>query len=237
MLTYIFMSLFVVIASYLLGNLNVSIIISKMLRRDIRKEGSGNPGTMNMVRTFGMKWGVITLIFDALRGTIAGLLGWFFLSRPDNLAEMFIFGADKFGLFIAGISVVLGHIFPIIYKFKGGKGVAVSVGIGFVAQPLVALIAFIIALIFFLTVKIGSITSFIAIGIPLLYAGIEAIINGRIIEGVIAIVIYAIVLIAHHQNFVRIFTGKEKKIQFGKKKVIEVKAEEVPSEETDENKN
>ena len=228
MATYIIVSLLVVIVSYMLGNLNVSIMISKMLRRDIRKEGSGNPGTMNMVRTFGIKWGVVTLVCDALRGTIAGLLGWFFLSSPTNLGEMFVFGADKFGLFIAGIAVVIGHIFPIIYKFKGGKGVAVSVGLGFVAQPLVALVAFIAALVFFLTVKIGSITSFIAIGIPLIFAGVEALICGRIIEGVLALAIYAIVLIAHHSNFVRIFTGKEKKIEFGKKKKpIEVKAEEI----------
>ena len=231
MVAYIFISLFVIIASYLLGNLNVSIIISTILRRDIRKEGSGNPGTMNMFRTFGIKWGLITLVCDALRGTLAGLMGWFFICNPTNLAQMYCFGPDKFGLVVAGVVVVLGHIFPIIYKFKGGKGVAVSVGISFLVQPIVAFIAFVIAVIFFLTVKIGSITSFIAIGIPLVYAGVDAIVNGRVAEGVIVIVIYAIVLLAHHENFVRIFTGKERKIELFKKKANIVQTKDNQNEQ------
>ena len=148
---------------------------------------------------------------------------------------MYCFGADKFGLFVAGLFVVLGHIFPAIYKFKGGKGVAVSVGLGFVAQPLIALGAFIIALIFFLTVKIGSLTSFIAIGIPLIFSGVVAIVEGRIAEGVLAIVIYAIVLIAHHANFVRLFTGKEKKIELFKKKKAESQVEQPTDENTANN--
>lgn len=235
MVPYIFISILVVIVAYLLGNLNVSILISKMLRRDIRKEGSGNPGTMNMFRTFGIKWGLVTLICDALRGTVAGLIGWFFICFPTNLGQMYCFGADKFGLFIAGLFVVLGHIFPAIYKFKGGKGVAVSVGLGFVAQPLIALGAFVIALIFFLTVKIGSLTSFIAIGIPLIFSGVVAIVEGRLAEGVLAIVIYAIVLIAHHANFVRLFTGKEKKIELFKKKKAESQVEQPTDENTANN--
>lgn len=233
-----------IVGSYFFGNINFSIIISHLVKRDVRREGSGNPGTMNMLRSFGVKLGALTLVLDAIKGAVPAIIGWWLLGgTPDNpMSEMMMFGTDKTGLFIGGISVVFGHIFPVVYKFKGGKGVASSIGVCFVAAPIVSAIAFVIGLIFMFTVKIGSLTSFIMTGIPLIYSGVSALTLGRIAEGVLALCIYAIILCAHHSNFVRIFTGKEKQtVLFGKNKsakktksdetVTDVTAAEKPDEQ------
>lgn len=221
-----------IFGAYLFGNINVSIIISHFKNRDVRNEGSGNPGTMNMLRSFGIKLGILTLVLDAVKGAVPALLGWWLLGK----GEMFSFGTDKIGLFIGGISVVLGHIFPVFYKFKGGKGVAASIGVCFVAAPIVALIAFLVGVVFILTVKIGSLTSFIMTGIPLIYCSVTAFSSGRIIEGVLAAAIYVIILLAHHSNFARIFKGEEKQIiLFGKNKSASSNNVKPPAESGDEN--
>ena len=177
-----------IIGSYFFGNINFSIIISHFLKRDVRREGSGNPGTMNMLRNFGVKLGALTLVLDAIKGAVPAIIGWWLIGgTPDNpMTEMMTFGNDKIGLFIAGISVVIGHIFPVLYKFKGGKGVASSIGVCFVASPIVTAVAFVIGLVFMFTVKIGSLTSFIITGIPLIYCGVYAILSDRIAEGVLS---------------------------------------------------
>lgn len=221
-----------IFGAYLFGNINVSIIISHFKNRDVRNEGSGNPGTMNMLRSFGIKLGILTLVLDAVKGAVPALLGWWLLGK----GEMFSFGTDKIGLFIGGISVVLGHIFPVFYKFKGGKGVAASIGVCFVAAPIVALIAFLVGVVFILTVKIGSLTSFIMTGIPLIYCSVTAFSSGRIIEGVLAAAVYVIILLAHHSNFARIFKGEEKQIiLFGKNKSASLNNVKPPAESGDEN--
>ena len=221
-----------IFGAYLFGNINVSIIISHFKNRDVRNEGSGNPGTMNMLRSFGIKLGILTLVLDAVKGAVPALLGWWLLGK----GEMFSFGTDKIGLFIGGISVVLGHIFPVFYKFKGGKGVAASIGVCFVAAPIVALIAFLVGVVFILTVKIGSLTSFIMTGIPLIYCSVTAFSSGRIIEGVLAAAIYVIILLSHRSNFARIFKGEEKQIiLFGKNKSASSNNVKPPAESGDEN--
>ncbi len=221
-----------IFGAYLFGNINVSIIISHFKNRDVRNEGSGNPGTMNMLRSFGIKLGILTLVLDAVKGAVPALLGWWLLGK----GEMFSFGTDKIGLFIGGISVVMGHIFPVFYNFKGGKGVAASIGVCFVAAPIVALIAFLVGVVFILTVKIGSLTSFIMTGIPLIYCSVTAFSSGRIIEGVLAAAIYVIILLAHHSNFARIFKGEEKQIiLFGKNKSASLNNVKPPAESGDEN--
>lgn len=221
-----------IFGAYLFGNINVSIIISHFKNRDVRNEGSGNPGTMNMLRSFGIKLGILTLVLDAVKGAVPALLGWWLLGK----GEMFSFGTDKIGLFIGGISVVMGHIFPVFYNFKGGKGVAASIGVCFVAAPIVALIAFLVGVVFILTVKIGSLTSFIMTGIPLIYCSVTAFSSVRIIEGVLAAAIYVIILLAHHSNFARIFKGEEKQIiLFGKNKSASLNNVKPPAESGDEN--
>ena len=112
---------------------------------------------------------------------------------------------------------------------------ASSIGVCFVASPIVTAVAFVIGLVFMFTVKIGSLTSFIITGIPLIYCGVYAILSDRIAEGVLSLCIYAIILCAHHANFVRIFTGKEKQtVLFGKNNTPQTDI--GATEKVDENK-
>lgn len=211
---YVLLVAAVAIVSYLWGSVNFAVIISKAAKRDVRNSGSGNPGTMNMFRTFGVKLGLLTLCLDVIKGALPALLGWFLLGD-----ENFAFGADKIGALIAGLAVVLGHIFPVAFKLHGGKGVACAIGVAIVVNPLVAGIAFALALVFFLTVKIGSLASFIATGIPLVFDGVKYLYTGDAAAGVLALVIFAVVLAAHRANIARILTGNENKIYlFGDKK-------------------
>lgn len=203
----------VVVASYCIGSINFAVIISRAVNRDVRQSGSGNAGTMNMLRTYGLKFGIATLVLDVLKGAVCSLIGWFFLG-----GQMLAFGFDKIGVFIAGLACIIGHIYPSFYKFRGGKGVACAIGVALVADPIIALASFAVALAFFLVVKIGSLASFIATGIPLVYEGVRYLTAGNVLCGLLALAIFAIVLVAHRQNLVRIFTGKERKIDLFKKK-------------------
>ncbi len=225
---YYFVMIGLIIFGYFLGNVNFSILLSKFINKDIRKYGSGNPGAINMMRSFGAKMGALTLVTDAIKGAIPAVLGWFLLGKN----EMYSFGEDKVGVFIGGLSVVVGHIYPVFYKFKGGKGVASSVGVGFVSAPLVAGIALFCAFIFLLTAKIGAIASFIAIGVPLIYSSVIAFKAGFIAQGVLPLVMFALVLFAHRANIRRILTGKERKLTlFGKNATHKNIQENQPTEE------
>ena len=111
----IFLFVLIIICSYFLGNLSFARLLSKKQDKDITKQGSGNPGTMNMLRTFGFKVGILTLFLDVLKGAIPALVGFLVFGGANGGAIAYI------GLYSAGLAVVLGHNFPIIYKFKAEK--------------------------------------------------------------------------------------------------------------------
>lgn len=207
----------VVIGSYLFGNINPALIISKLKKQDIRKMDSGNPGSMNMFRNYGVVLGVVTLLCDAIKGAIPCILGWWLLG------DEFRFSPDRFGLYLGGFCVILGHIFPVFLKFKGGKGIASSIGVCLVADPIVTLITFVIGVIFILITKMGSITSFIIISIPLAIEGLKvsSSVNGYIavVQLLLIFALFSLMLFAHRKNVVKLFTGKESKtVLFGKNK-------------------
>lgn len=209
-----------IVGAYLLGNVNFSVLISRHKKRDIRSYGSGNPGTINMLRNFGIGLGILTLVLDALKGAVAAVVGWWLLGNGFTSSEgAFAFAEGRFGLYLGGLFAVIGHIFPVFFKFKGGKGVATTIGVCFVASPLMSLVAFVLCLVFLLTVKVGCLTSFIAICIPLIYNSVLAFGSGKIEEAVLALVNVALVVCAHHSNIARMFRGEEKQLYlFGQKK-------------------
>lgn len=202
----------VVVICYFIGNINNALIISKLKKRDIRAEGSGNPGAMNMIRNFGAVIGILTLVLDAIKGAIGCLIGWFVLG------ESFEFGADKLGMYVGGLSVIVGHIFPVFLGFKGGKGIASSIGICFVLNPLVAGIATLAGLIFILVTKMGAVTSFVIIAYPLAFAGYKAALAGNLAEALITLAIFCLTLFCHRKNLYKLFTGTENKTNLLKKK-------------------
>ena len=149
--------LLIALGSYFIGNINFAVIISRSKNKDIRNMGSGNPGTLNMSRQFGLKFGVLTLILDILKGAVPTLVATL-VYREMTFGDSHL-AVSEMAQYLAGFFAVLGHIFPAIYKFKGGKGIATTIGVFLVTEPIVTLIFAIIAIIYILVKEIGSIGS------------------------------------------------------------------------------
>ena len=199
-------------AAYFLGSLNFAIIISsKQYNQDIRNYGSNNAGMTNMMRTYGKKAAALTLIGDALKAVVSCAIGYIILGQ--------------IGAYIAGLFCIVGHIFPVYYKFKGGKGV-VTAGITILmCNPIVFLIVitiFIIIVAFTRYISLGSVMSILLY--PIILDRIDRLIpiwgvyeetEGSI--GVIFAVIMAILIVFKHwSNIKRLFNGTESKFSFKK---------------------
>lgn len=208
-----------VVLCYLLGSVNNALIISKLKRSDIRECGSGNPGAMNMFRNYGFLIGLITLVLDAVKGVLACFLGWFIVGD-------FSFYNGDLGKYIGAISVIIGHIFPVFLGFKGGKGIASTIGICFVLAPVATAISLSVGFLFILLTKMGAVTSFIIIAYPLAYNAyiLSADFNGNLAQIIIIFAIFVMTLWAHRTNLMRLFSGKENKTDlFNKLKKLKKK--------------
>lgn len=207
----------VALGAYFIGNINTAIAISKLKGRDIRKCGSGNPGTMNMIRTFGKPMGALTLVLDVLKGVIPCLLGWLFMGTGEFLR----LGSDRIGMYVAGFCTTLGHVYPAAMKFKGGKGAATIIGVCLTMQPLYTLGFFALGVIFLFVFKIGSLTSFIMISAPLTVEGLHAASQPLgVYCAVMLFLMYALSLFAHRKNLVKLFSGNEGRVVLKKSKKV-----------------
>ncbi|MBE6700281.1 MAG: glycerol-3-phosphate 1-O-acyltransferase PlsY [Ruminococcaceae bacterium] len=184
--------------AYLIGSLNFAVIFSKIFfKEDIRKYGSGNAGATNMVRTYGRKWGVITFIFDGLKAAFSVIL------------SMLLMGEG--GAYIAALFAILGHVFPIYYKFKGGKGVVVSAISILCLNPVVFLILVVIFVSIVATSKYISLGSVIcAFFYPMLLNAFNS--DKGFLATVISILISVIVIVMHKENIKRLLNRTENKI-------------------------
>ena len=201
----------VAIVSYFLGNISPAILVGRLHGIDIRKEGSGNAGTTNVLRVLGVKAAVATLAIDVLKGYVAVRIG---LNYGD------------IGAMIAFICVVYGHIFPALYKFKGGKGVATSLGAALALDWPSAFALILIAIaVTALSRKmsLGSITA--AISYPFLieyyYSSVLP----------MAILLAITVIVMHRSNIQRLIRREEPSLSFGGKNKTE--DAEVSEEKTD----
>jgi glycerol-3-phosphate acyltransferase PlsY len=183
---------------------------------DVREKGSGNAGSTNVLRTVGKKAAVITLLCDILKGVLAIAISIII----GNMVE----GANKELLLqIAGIAVVLGHTFPIFFRFKGGKGVATSLGILLMSNWKIGLICLVFALVLILLtrlVSLGSCTAAILFPVLTLFINDSYTVltegkNGRTYF-IYSIILAVIVLYNHRSNIKRLFNGTENKISFKK---------------------
>ena len=201
---------------YLLGSINTSIIISRLLfGEDVRNYGSGNAGMTNVLRTYGKKSAALTLLGDVLKTVIAIVIGRF-IGFPIMFAA--IKGEIAYGVSIAGyitaLFCVIGHTFPIYYKFKGGKGVLCAAAAIAMLSPFTFVWLLIIFVIIVAGTKFVSLGSVIAVMLyPILLDRIE----GTSIVTVIAFLIMAIVVYNHRENIKRLLEGKENKLSIGKK--------------------
>lgn len=205
----------VALGSYFIGNINNAIVISKLKGKDIRQCGSGNPGTMNMLRTYGKFLGVVTLILDVLKGVVPCLLGWLFMGNGQFLR----LGSDRLGMYVAAICAVLGHIYPVLMKFKGGKGAATIIGVCLTMQPLYTLATFAFGVAFLLITTVGSLTSFIMMSAPLAVEGLSSTNNPiGIYASLILFAMYLLSLFAHRKNLYKLFYGNEGRVVLFKHK-------------------
>lgn len=199
------------VVSYFFGNISFARILAGFKKKDITASGSGNPGTMNMLRTFGVKAGAITLLLDFLKAII-----------PCVIAKLLLIphGLGDIGIFVAGISVIIGHIYPVVYKFKGGKGIACAIGVFAVANPLVLLLFFVVAFLYLWFFDYGAIASFIIItGLTCVqgYNYYNKFLDGGFTHNeysTLAILLFSIFILtwyAHRKNIMRMLLGKENK--------------------------
>lgn len=209
-----------IIGSYLIGNINFAVIISLIKKKDIRKLGSGNPGTLNMSRNFGLGIGVLTLVLDMLKGAIPTLIAmlvydkYYFVNTTLHVGML--------AKVMCGFFAVLGHVFPVFMRFKGGKGIATTIGVFAVCSPKVALISGACAIIFILVTEIGAMGSFIATTPPAFatclwiyqdYIENQVVSATQITTSAIAnLFVVAIIFLtwyAHRQNIKRLMAGDE----------------------------
>ena len=142
------------LCAYLLGSLNFAIIVSRLFfHKDIRQFGSGNAGMTNILRTFGKGAAAGVLCGDVLKGTCAVLLGRLFFTLLAPGAGVI------YGAYIAAIAAVLGHLFPLYFGFKGGKGISVATGAIFAIEPAVILALIAVFLVMVVCTRIVSLSS------------------------------------------------------------------------------
>lgn len=209
MITYILIG----IIAYLIGSISFSVIISKkMAGFDVREKGSKNAGSTNVLRTVGKKAAIITLICDILKGVVAVLIAY--------IVGKFVKDIDRAILVqIAALCVVIGHTFPIFFKFKGGKGVATSLGIILLLNWQIGLICLVFALILMILtrmVSLGSISAAILFPVLTIFITENYLVEGNYI--VFGILLAVFVVYNHRANVKRILSGTENKLSFSKEK-------------------
>ena len=197
------------IIAYLIGSINFSVILSKkMAGFDVRDKGSGNAGTTNMLRSVGKKAAAITLACDILKGVVAILIAMLIgrMVEGSNAALL---------VQVAGVAVILGHTFPIFFKFKGGKGVATSLGVLIMSNWQIGLICLVFALILMaLTqmVSVGSIAAAILYPVLTLFIPQNYIVPGNYL--IYSIILAVLIVFNHRENVKRLLNGTENRISF-----------------------
>lgn len=196
---------------YLIGSINLSIILSKGKGKDIREMGSGNAGTTNTLRTMGKGAAAMVLLFDILKGCLVPLI-LILVAKPNP----FVFKTTCYTMaYIYAFFAVVGHCFPVYYNFRGGKGIATAAGALLVISPAatgIAIVEFVILMVLFRYVSLSSIVAVMNIVIftALMYPG-----QNRLLTITLAIAILAIY--KHKTNIVRLRNGEESTMFYKKK--------------------
>ncbi len=189
----------VAVISYLLGSISVGILLSKLTNGpDLHKVGSGSTGASNVLRTMGVKYGVITLFGDFAKAMLAGGIGWWL-------------GGSLTGAMIAGLFCVLGHNWPVFFKLEGGKGVAATCGVVLTTFPVAGVISILVC------IAVIAIWRYISLGSMVLVTLFAILVSIFFAQGNIFIILWAWVIAGlcigrHHGNIQRLLSGTERKI-------------------------
>ena len=192
------------IIAYCLGSLNGAIIAGQfILHKDVRRYGSRNAGLTNYYRTFGTTGLVVLVLIDVLKTVIAVLIGGALLNKVE---------AREAGMLFAGFCVILGHMFPAIFQFRGGKGVLSGITMAFLVDwrvGLCCLLTFLILVLFTRYVSLGSVVGAALCPVYLWIFGHERL---SIILGALCALL---IVIKHAENIVRLVSGTERRIDLG----------------------
>lgn len=223
MIKYILAIFIAAIVSYLLGSCNSAIITVRLMKgEDVRKFGSGNAGLTNTLRCFGKLPAVITLAGDLLKGIIAVLLCRYVCMLLD--AGICAEGDIRYIGYIAGLFAVIGHIFPVYYGFKGGKGVLVGVSVFIIIDPAafgVLILIFAVMLIISHYVSLSSITATAlcpAVTFLMRYYAENVSLKLSFVHTLLVIPICLIIVYMHRSNIERLKNGTENKFSIKSKK-------------------
>lgn len=197
-------SFFVLLGSYLLGSIPFGVLAGKLAGVDVRSVGSGNVGTTNVWRALGPLVGLTVFALDVLKGVAGPMLGFFVLGKEH-----------AWGIALCALLAVLGHIFSVFLKFKGGKGIATGLGAMLGLWPMGAIVGFGVWLVIFLLSRMVSLASILAC----LFLPLFALYYHLALPYVLVITIFCIVAIFKHiPNMKRIAAGTESRVSFGRKK-------------------
>ena len=195
------------IIGYVIGCISFGYLAGKIFKgKDIREEGSGNAGTANAIRNYGWAIGLFTFVGDVAKGAAAAWIG--FLLIPD----MGMLGGTPVpvGVCIGGLAAVLGHIWPVFLKFRGGKGVATSLGVFLVMMPLHSAIVLGVCIIIIASTRTVSIGSLI--GTALVVVASFLFFWGDIVNHLTCIILMILVFYSHRMNIKRLAEGKENQL-------------------------
>jgi len=190
--------------SYLVGNFCAAIVVSnEFIHKDIRELGSKNPGTTNMIRVFGIKYGIVTLMLDLLKGFICALVGKIIFTSVAGI------DVGVFAGYLAGLSVILGHNYPIFHGFKGGKGFASGVGVFVALNPTFTLTLLLMGVILLLIVDRMSVFALTFFLIEAIY---HIVVFSKVYwwTSLFACIYLILIIIAHWPNIIRLVNGEEK---------------------------
>lgn len=190
-----------VIISYLLGSLPNGLYVANLKGIDIRNEGSKNTGATNVFRVMGAKFGILVLILDALKGFI-----------PLFIAEKF--GVTGNSLVLIGITAVIGHTFSPFLNFKGGKGVATSLGIFLYLAPipmLITLLMFFVVVGITKYVSLGSVLASVMLPLLILFIPVNEKLGNKVIVFIISALLGTYIIYKHRANIQRLKNGTENK--------------------------
>ena len=217
--------LIVSIVAYLLGSISFSIIFGKVFAGiDVRSKGSKNAGATNVLRTAGVLPAVLTLICDCAKGVIAVLIAFIVGNVTQENQALLVQ--------LAGLLVVIGHTFPIFFKFKGGKGVATSLGVLLITNWQIGLICLVYALMLMVLtrmVSLGSITAALLYPVLTLFITNNYLVKGNYV--IFAILLAALVVFNHRSNVKRLMNGTENRLGSSKDNRPEMKEKEEDKKE------
>lgn len=212
------------VGSYLLGSVSGAVVISELIgHKDVRNEGSGNAGMTNMLRVMGIGPGILTFLIDILKGVLPCLAAKYLIFPAVYEMTGLSFLRPEYAVYYVGFCCLAGHIYPLYFGFKGGKGVSTTLGVGLVCCPYVALCALGVFIVVFAFTRIVSLSSITAAALlPFLNIIFAVRLEGApyavLIQCLLTAVLSLNIIVSHRSNIGRLIRGEEKKLTVKKNK-------------------